>query len=189
VQFGVIEIHPWGATVSKPGKPDQIIWDLDPDKSVPWKEVLGAALLLRDILAGHGLETLVKTSGGKGLHVVLHLKRQHDWEVMKPFAKAVAAAVAEQNPQRFTITSSFKKRGGKIYIDWLRNGRGATCIAPWALRARTGAPVSMPLDWDELPGLEPQGFTIREPAKTPAGWTNITPQSVPKALLAEFASR
>ncbi|QJE95671.1 DNA ligase D [Luteolibacter luteus] len=188
VQFGVIEIHPWGASLAKPDKPDQIIWDLDPDKSVPWKEVLGAAFLLRDVLEARGLQTLVKTSGGKGLHVVLHLKRQHSWEVMKSFAKGVAASVAEQNPQRFTITSSFKKRGGKIYIDWLRNGRGATCIAPWALRARPGAAVSMPLEWDQLPGLEAQGFTIREPAETPASWLNIISQSVPKALLAEFAS-
>ena len=188
VQFGAIEIHPWGANLSKPDKPDQIIWDLDPDKTVPWKEVLGAAFLLRDFLAGHNLETRVKTSGGKGLHVVLHLKRQHAWDLMKPFAKAVAAAVAEQNPRRFTITSSIKKRGGKIYIDWLRNGRGATCIAPWGLRARQGAPVSMPLDWDELAGLEAQGFTIREPAKTPADWQEIVPQSVPKALLKELTS-
>lgn len=186
VQFGAVEIHPWGATLAKPDKPDQIIWDLDPDKSIPWKEVLGAAFLLRDFLAGHDLETQVKTSGGKGLHIVLHLKRQHGWDVVKPFAKAVAAAVAEQNPRRFTITSSFKKRGGKIYIDWLRNGRGATCIAPWGLRARPGATVSMPIDWDDLPSLEARGFTIREPAETPSGWKGITPQSISKALLSEI---
>lgn len=183
VQFGVIEIHPWGAAIANVDKPDQLIWDLDPDKSVPWKEVLGAAFLLRDFLAGHGLETQVKTSGGKGLHVMLYLKRQHGWDLMKPFAKAVAAAVAEQNPSRFTITSSIKKRGGKIYIDWLRNGRGATCIAPWGLRARPGAPVSMPVSWDDLPTLEPQGFTIREPAETPDEWSGITPQSVPLSLV------
>lgn len=185
IQFGVIEIHPWGAALANVDKPDQLIWDLDPDKSVPWKEILGAAFLLRDYLADRGLETLVKTSGGKGLHVILPLKRQHTWEVMKPFAKAVAAAVAEQNSKRFTITSSIKKREGKIYIDWLRNGRGATCIVPWGLRARPGAKVAMPLDWDDLPGLEPQGFTIREPAKTPEEWAHITPQSVSKALLKE----
>lgn len=188
VQYGVLEIHPWGASLARPDKPDQIIWDLDPDKSVPWKEVLGAAFLLRDVLADHGLETLVKTSGGKGLHVVLFLKRQHDWSLMKSFAKGVAATVAERNPKRFTITSSFKKRGGKIYIDWLRNGRGATCIAPWALRARVGAPVSMPLDWDELRDLEARGFTIREPSETPSAWLNVARHSVPKSLLAEFTS-
>ena len=186
VQFGVIEIHPWGAALANVDRPDQLIWDLDPDKSVPWKEILGAAFLLRDFLGERDLETQVKTSGGKGLHVILHLKRQHTWEVMKPFAKAVAAAVAEQNPRRFTITSSFKKRSGKIYIDWLRNGRGATCIVPWGLRARPGAAVSMPLNWEDLPGLEPQGFTIREPAKTPEEWRNIVPQSVSKALLREI---
>ena len=183
VQFGVIELHPWGAKLPNVDKPDILIWDLDPDKTVPWQEVLGAAFLLRDFLAGHGLETQVKTSGGKGLHVVLHLKRLHSWEVMKPFAKAVATAVGEQNPRRFTVTSSFAKRGGKIYIDWLRNGRGATCIAPWGLRARAGGTVSMPLDWSDLHGLDPRGFTIGEPAKEPVEWKSITPQSVPKSLI------
>ena len=188
-QFGAVEIHPWGAALTNVEKPDQLIWDLDPDKTVPWREILGAALLLRDFLAERGLETRVKTSGGKGLHVVLHLKRMHGWEVLKPFAKAVAAAVAEQNTGRFTINSSFAKRGGKIYIDWLRNGRGATCIAPWGARARPGAPVSMPLDWEDLATLEPQGFTIREPSKHPAEWKNISPQSVSKTLLREISGR
>ena len=165
------------------------MWDLDPYKTVPWREILGAALLLLVFLAERGLETRVKTSGGKGLHVVLHLKRMHGWDVLKPFAKAVAAAVAEQNTGRFTINSSFAKRGGKIYIDWLRNGRGATCIAPWGARARPGAPVSMPLDWGDLAALEPQGFTIREPSKHPAEWKNISPQSVSKALLREISGR
>ncbi|WP_367870880.1 non-homologous end-joining DNA ligase [Luteolibacter sp. Populi] len=186
VQFGVLEIHPWGAALSNIEKPDVLVWDLDPDKTVPWEEVKGAAFLLRDFLGGHGLETQVKTSGGKGLHVMLYLKRMHGWEAMKPFTKAVAAAVAQQNPQRFTITASMAKRGGKIYIDWLRNGRGATCIAPWGLRARDGAAVSTPLDWDDLAKLDARGFTMREPFKLPGDWKGIAPQAVSKKLLKEL---
>lgn len=186
VQFGVLEIHPWGAPLANVEKPDVLVWDLDPDKSVPWDEVKGAAFLLRDFLSQHGLESQVKTSGGKGLHVMLYLKRAHDWETMKPFTKAVAAAVAEHNPRRFTITASKAKRGGKIYIDWLRNGRGATCIAPWGLRARDGAPVSTPLDWADLAKLDAKGFTMREPFKLPGDWKKITPQSVSKALLKDL---
>jgi len=187
IQFGVIEIHPWGAALANVDKPDVLIWDLDPDKEVPWKEILGAAFLLRDFLAERGLETRVKTSGGKGLHIMLHLKRKNTWDEMKPFAKAVAAAVAEQNPGRFTIKASKSSRGGKIYIDWLRNGRGATCVVPWGLRARPGAAISVPLDWEDLPGLEAQGFNIREPAKEPAEWKDIAGQTVTKALLKELA--
>lgn len=185
-QFGTLEIHPWGARLDDVDKPDSLIWDLDPDPSVPWKEVLGAAFLLRDFLTAKGLQSLVKTSGGKGLHVMLYLKRKHTWEDLKPFAKAVAAGVAVHNTRRFTITASKAKRAGKIYIDWLRNGRGATCVAPWGLRARPGATVSMPLDWSQLPGLEAAGYTIHEPLKTPADWKKIKPQTISLKLLREM---
>jgi bifunctional non-homologous end joining protein LigD len=186
-QFGVIELHPWGSSLPRVEKPDVLVWDLDPDEKVPWKDTLGAAFLLRDLLAEHGLEARVKSSGGKGLHVMLHIKRQHTWDVIKPFTKAVAAMVAEQNPQRFIITSSKSKRAGKIYIDWLRNGRGATCIAPWGLRARPGAPVSMPVEWEDLAEMGPRGFTIREPVKEPASWMSITPQALPVSLVREIS--
>jgi bifunctional non-homologous end joining protein LigD len=184
-QFGVIELHPWGSRLSQVDKPDVLVWDLDPDEKVPWKETLGAAFLLRDCLADYGLETRAKSSGG--IHVMMHLKRQHTWDVLKPFTKAVAAKVAEQNPKRFTITASKSKRSGKIYIDWLRNGKGATCIAPWGLRARPGAPVSMPVTWDELAEMGPRGFTIREPAKEPADWMSIDPQALPISLVREIS--
>jgi len=186
-QFGVIELHPWGSRLPQVEKPDVLVWDFDPDERVPWKETLGAAFLLRDWLAGQGLETRAKSSGGKGIHVMMHLKRQHTWEVLKPFAKAVAAKIAEQNPKRFTITASKSKRTGKIYIDWLRNGRGATCIAPWGLRARPGATVSMPMTWDELARMEPRGFTIREPSKAPDNWMSIDPQHLPVSLVREIS--
>ncbi len=185
-QFGTLELHPWGARLDDVDKPDSLIWDLDPDERVPWKEVLGAAFLLRDFLAGKGLQTQVKTSGGKGLHVMLYLKRNHAWEDLKPFAKAVAAGVAAHNPRRFTITASKAKRTGKIYIDWLRNGRGATCVAPWGLRARPGATVSMPLNWSQLPDLEARGFTIYEAPETPEEWKKIKRQSISLKLLREM---
>lgn len=182
-QFGAIEFHPWGATLKNVDKPDFLTWDLDPEASVPWEEVLGAALLLRDYLAGHGLSTVVKTSGGKGLHILLHLKPKQDWAVMKPFAKAVASAVAAYNPRRFTVTSTRSKRTGKIFIDWLRNGRGATCVAPWGLRARPGATVSMPLQWEQLAELPSHGFNLHEPAEMPSEWMNSAPQIIPSGLL------
>lgn len=187
VQYGVIEFHPWGATTKDPERPDHLVWDFDPDKSVDWREVLGAAVLLRNFLAEEGLETIVKTSGGKGIHVVLPLRRHHDWEVLKPFTSAVAAAVAEKNPDRLTVVASLAKRKQKIYIDWLRNGRGSTCVAPWSLRARPGAKVSMPLNWSELKGLEPQGFSLREPPHFPSEWEHPKAQSIPASLLRKFA--
>lgn len=187
-QFGVIEIHPWGAPLPTGEKPDFLTWDLDPDAAVPWKEVLGAAMLVRDYLAERGLKAIVKTSGGKGLHILLHIKRTQPWEVMKTFSKAVAAEVAAYNPKRFTITSSKSKRTGKIYIDWMRNGRGATCIAPWGLRARPGATVSMPLDWDQLPELAAAGFTIHEPPQTPADWVELKPQGIPVTVLRDLGA-
>lgn len=129
-QFGAIEFHPWGSMLKSIEKPDFLTWDLDSEESVPWNEVLGAALLLRDYLAERGLQTVVKTSGGKGLHIILHLKPKYDWTVMKPFTKAVASAVAEFNPRRFTITASKSKRIGRIFIDWMRNGRGVRPASP-----------------------------------------------------------
>jgi len=185
-QFSAIEIHPWGSPIKNVEKPDFLTWDLDPEESVPWNEVLGAALLLRDYLADRGLQTVVKTSGGKGLHIMLHIKPRHEWSVMKAFTKAVAAAVAEFNPRRFTITSTKSKRTGRIYIDWMRNGRGATCIAPWGLRARPGATVSMPINWEQLPELAKAGFTIHEPPEFPEEWKNLNPQSVSISLLREL---
>jgi bifunctional non-homologous end joining protein LigD len=185
-QFGMIEVHPWGAPMPTGEKPDVLIWDLDPDPSVPWKEVQGAAHLLRDFLLNLGLETQLKTSGGKGLHLMLYLKRSHGWETLRTFSKAVASAVAAMNPKKFTVTASKAKRSGKIYIDWMRNGRGATCIAPWCVRARPGAPISRPINWDELLNTTADGFTIREPLVMPSEWKKIRPQSITKAILKEL---
>jgi len=188
-QFGAIEFHPWGSHMPQPEKPDQLIWDLDPDAAVPWPMVLGAAFLIRDYLAEHGLHALVKTSGGKGLHLVLFIKRTHDWEAVREFSKAVAREVAAFNPSRFVISSSKQKRKGKIFIDWMRNGEGSTCIAPWSLRARDGAAVSMPVNWSDLGSTTADGFTIHEPLTPPSEWKNPEPQLIPKALLRRLTGK
>lgn len=185
-QFGMVEIHPWGAPLPEGDFPDKLIWDLDPDAAVPWKEVQGAALFLRDFLAERNLRTILKTSGGKGLHVVLPLRKKHGWDVLKPFARAVAEAAATFFPHRFIVKADKKQRAGKIFIDWLRNGRGATCVVPWGLRARDGAPVSAPILWDDLPGTGPADFSIRAPAPAPDEWVKPPLQSITKAHLAEF---
>lgn len=182
-QYGIIEIHLWGAKLPKPEKPDFLTWDLDPDPEVPWNEVLGAAFLMRDYLQEMGLSTVVKTSGGKGLHIVLHTKKTHEWDVAKEFTKAVSQQIAAYNPKRLITTATKAKRKGKIFIDWLRNGRGSTCIAPWSLRARPGAAVSMPINWEDLGEATAAGFTIREPSEVPAEWKKLEPQTITKAML------
>ena len=176
-----------GAAIDMPDRADLLTWDLDPDPSVEWKQVLGAAFLLRDTLREIGLEPMVKLSGGKGLHIMLRVRRDHGWDVIKKFTKDVSAKVASHNPSRFTIVSSKKRRKGRIFIDWMRNGKGATCIAPWGLRARAGAAVSMPVSWQALPSVPSQGFNIHEPPVTPDEWLSPPAQKILKSTLAEVA--
>ena len=159
VQKGVIELHVWGATTRDIAKPDRMIFDLDPDPAVPWREVMAAARLTRDLLADLGLESFVKTTGGKGLHVAVPLAPRHDWDEVKSFSRAVAERMVDDAPQRFLSKASKKDRAGKIFIDWLRNSPGATAVAAYSVRARQGATVSTPLQWDELGGrLKPTTF-------------------------------
>ena len=114
------------------------------------------------------------------------VEKVHTWEVLKPFAKAVASAVAEFNPKRFLVKASLKQRAGKIYIDWLRNGKGATCVVPWGLRVRKTAPVSTPVNWDDLADVAQTGFHINEPFYMPDDWKNSRPQSITKLTLKYF---
>ncbi len=166
VQGGVLEIHPWGAQLDDLERPDMIIMDLDPGEGVGWADVIAAAREVRERFRDTGLESFVKTSGGKGLHVVAPLKPKAEWDEVKPFTKSIADAMASDDPDRFVATVTKSKRKGKILVDYLRNGRGATAVAPYSTRARPGAPVSMPLDWDELsPAVGPAYFTV---ANTPA---------------------
>lgn len=170
VQMGVIELHVWGSTTRDPMKPDRMVFDLDPDPAVPWREVMAAAHSTRERLEALGLESWVKTSGGKGLHVVVPLSRRHEWDEVKAFSRAVAESMAADAPKTFLTTASKKERAKRIFIDYLRNAEGATTVAAYSARARRGAPVSTPLHWDELEGrLKPETFHVGNVARRLSG--------------------
>jgi bifunctional non-homologous end joining protein LigD len=150
VQAGVLEIHPWGSTLKNPEKPDRLIFDLDPGEGVGWDAVVQGANDVRDCLQDLDLVSFVKTSGGKGLHVVVPLRPKASWDEAKAFAAGVAAAMTKASPSLYTDTMAKRARTGRIFIDYLRNGRGATAVAAYSTRARAGAPVSTPVAWEEL---------------------------------------
>jgi bifunctional non-homologous end joining protein LigD len=152
-QVNVVEFHTWNATTRSIGKPDRMTFDLDPGEGVGWPHMQEAAQLVRAFLDELGLASFLKTSGGKGLHVVVPLKRQYDFDTVKDFSQAVVIHLATVIPQRFVAKSGPKNRVGKIFADYLRNGFGATTVAAWSLRARPGMGVSVPVAWDELPSL------------------------------------
>ncbi len=150
VQMGVLEFHTWGSQSDKPECPDRVTFDLDPDPTLPWSRLTEAAMLMRARLQSLGLESFVKTTGSKGLHVVMPLVRKHSWDEVKLFAKALSEEFAKADPKRFTSKMTKATRIGKIYIDYLRNGREATAVAAFSTRAKPHAPVSTPLAWAEL---------------------------------------
>jgi bifunctional non-homologous end joining protein LigD len=150
VQAGTLEVHAWGSRVDDLERPDTLVFDLDPGEDVAWRVVLGTARDLRQRLDDLGLESFVRTTGGKGLHVVVPLKPSQDWDAVKAFAHAVAEAHAADDAQRLTTNMAKARRRGRVFLDYLRNGRGATAIASYATRARPGAPVAVPLRWNEL---------------------------------------
>lgn len=170
VQGGVLEIHPWGAPLSDLEKPDLINMDLDPGPGVAWPTIIEAAREVKERLGDAGLTSFVKTSGGKGLHVVAPLKPKAGWVEVKAFAKGIAEAMAADAPEHFVATVAKSKRHGRILVDYLRNGRGSTAVAPYSTRARPGAAVSMPLAWDELgAAIGPDYFTVENaPARLAA---------------------
>lgn len=157
VQMNALEFHPWGARADAVDSPDRLVFDLDPGPGVAWKQAVEAAVMVRDALAQVRLRGFARTSGGKGIHIVVPLKDGHTWDRAKVFCKAVADTLAKIAPRRFVTTSGVQNREGRIYIDYLRNARGATAIAPYSTRARPGAPVALPVAWDELAGLESAG--------------------------------
>jgi bifunctional non-homologous end joining protein LigD len=160
-QAGVLEIHPWGAKLATIEQPDQMIFDLDPGPGVAWPEVIAAAQDTRERLKQHGLASFVKNTGGKGLHVVVPLVPDADWETAKAFARGLADDMAAADPRRYVATMSKKMRGGRIFVDYVRNGKGATAVAAYSTRARPGAAVSTPLAWEELtPEIGPAHFTV-----------------------------
>jgi bifunctional non-homologous end joining protein LigD len=150
VQLGVLEFHVWGSRADRIDRPDRLVFDLDPDPDLKWTEVVAAALLLRDRLDDLGLRSFVKTTGGKGLHVMLPIERRTAWDDAKSFTEAIASEFASEWPHRFTDNMSKKRREGRIFIDYLRNAFNATSVAAYSTRARPGAPVSVPLAWEEL---------------------------------------
>ena len=150
VQMGVLEIHTWGSTAKRIERPDQLTFDFDPDPSVPWKTLRQALGELRALLEDLGLTGFVKTTGGKGVHVVVPIAPTLDWKQAKAFSKAVADSMVATTPELYIATMSKSQRAGKIFIDYLRNARSATAVCAYSTRARAGAPVALPLRWDEL---------------------------------------
>jgi bifunctional non-homologous end joining protein LigD len=162
VQLGVLEIHTGGARARDPGRPDLLVFDLDPDPDVAWGRVMGAARLLRDLFGHLGLETFLKTTGGKGLHVCVPIFPEHGWSEIEQFCRGVAQTMVRAAPDQFVATMSKQKRKGKIFVDYLRNNRGASFIAPYSTRARPGAPLALPIAWEELtPELRSDQYTLR----------------------------
>jgi bifunctional non-homologous end joining protein LigD len=150
VQFGTLEFHPWGAIADDPDRADYLVFDLDPDPGVAWSRMVAAARLLRKLLREASLESFVRTTGGKGLHVVVPLNPPCTWDIAKRFAQGFAQALAELHPLEFVAVASKSRRKDRIFVDYLRNARGSTSVASYSLRARAGAPVAVPLRWEEL---------------------------------------
>jgi bifunctional non-homologous end joining protein LigD len=149
-QLGVLEVHPWGSRNDDLEHPDRLIFDLDPDESLAWATVAGAAEEVRARLKKIGLTSFLKTTGGKGLHVVIPIEPKLDWVAAKDFAHGFVLAMEKANPRLYLTKMTKAARAGKIYLDYLRNERGATAVAPYSPRARAGMGVSMPLAWGEI---------------------------------------
>lgn len=153
-QMNTVELHTWNATSNNIDKPERICFDLDPGEGVDWPRMQEAAMLVKAMLEELGLPSFLKTSGGKGLHVVVPIKRHYGWDPVKDFSRAVVEHLAQTIPSRFVAKSGPKNRVGKIFVDYLRNGFGATTVSAWSVRARPGMGVSVPVEWDELPSLK-----------------------------------
>jgi bifunctional non-homologous end joining protein LigD len=162
VQLGALEIHTWGSRADDYEHPDVLVFDLDPDPSLQFQAVIECAQILRGIFQAAKLESFVKTTGGKGLHVCVPIVSQLAWPQVKEFCKQLCETIERQSPERYVTTQSKDKRRGKIFIDYLRNARGATFIAPYSTRAREHAPLAVPLEWDELTSsFRPAELTLR----------------------------
>lgn len=162
VQMGVLEIHPWGSNIKAVEKPDRVTFDLDPGPNVAWKKVIDCAKLIHQFLDFLGLRSFVKTTGGKGLHVMFPIKPTLYWDELRDITKRIVDLIVEVNPSEFIGTMSKTKREGKIFIDYLRNARGATAVAAYSTRAKPNAPISVPLSWEELtPKIKADSFNIQ----------------------------
>jgi len=189
VQMGTVEFHGWGSKVEKVEYPDRLVFDLDPDVGLDFAKVKAAAVRLKALLGDLGLKSFPLLSGGKGIHVVVPLDASKDWPTVKSFADRFSRAISEAEPETFTANIRKVQRKGRIFLDWLRNQRGATAVMPYSARAREGAPVSAPVAWEELDGYESgHHFTIRDAdelldrasSKMLAGWGEAK-QALPDA--------
>jgi bifunctional non-homologous end joining protein LigD len=192
VQVGVLEFHIWGCRRDRLEQPDRLVFDLDPDEALNFADVKRAAMDVRDRLLALELNSWAMVTGGKGIHVTVPLARRNDWDEVKTFARGIARQLAEEEPARFIAKASKASRTGRIFVDWLRNDRGSTAISPYSTRAREGAPVAMPVSWDELGGLTAANvFTITNAPQRvrdlPDPWAEMKAQSLGKKLLAEYA--
>jgi bifunctional non-homologous end joining protein LigD len=186
-QSGGLELHPWGCAPGDPETPDQITFDLDPDEGLLFADVIAGAKVVKAKLETLGLTPFIKTTGGKGLHVVVPIaadaRRKVTWDQAKAFAKAVSEAVRADEPDRFTTTLAKTARGGKIFLDFLRNGRTATAVAPWSPRARPAAGIAFPLSWGRVKaGLDPSAFSLHTAEallKKPDPWKDFRKAEVP----------
>jgi bifunctional non-homologous end joining protein LigD len=189
VQMGTIEFHGWGSRVDQVERPDRLVFDLDPDVGLDFAKVKQAAVRVRELVADLGLKSFPMLTGGKGIHVVIPLDRSADWAAVKSFADRFSRAVAEAEPERFTANIRKVQRKGRIFLDWLRNQRGATAVLPYSARAREGAPVAAPVAWEELDQYKGgNAFSIRDAdqlidrasSKLLAGWGQAK-QALPSA--------
>lgn len=195
-QLGVLEIHPWGVTATDPDHPDRLVFDLDPGEGATWPDVVHGARWLHERLAALGLQSFVRTTGGKGLHVVVPIAPTRDWDAVKAFARAVAHELAGEDPLRYVDAASKQVRVGRVFVDYLRNARGASAIASYSPRARPHAPVAAPLLWPELAQLVGSDvFTIsnipdRLAALRAPPWTGFFEMAQPltDAMLAEVGA-
>lgn len=161
VQLGTIEFHTWASNVKKIDKPNIMVFDLDPDENLSLEELRKGVKNLKDALDELNLKSYLKTSGGKGYHIVVPFCSSPSWQRFEEFAKQIAMLLESKFPKMYTTNIRKNERNGKIFVDYLRNGRGATCVAPYSLRARENAPISMPIDWSDLDKIKPNEITIK----------------------------
>jgi bifunctional non-homologous end joining protein LigD len=161
IQFNAVELHVWGGRFPYPQKPDWIVMDLDPDEGLAFSQVVRAARHVKDVLARLHLECFVKTTGGRGLHVVAPVVPDRDWATARAVTESIAHHLVKERPKLYTVNASKEARAGKIFLDYLRNTKGSTTVLPYSARARPGLTVALPVAWDELDAVDPRTLTTR----------------------------
>lgn len=160
-QMGTMEFHSWGSCVPKVNKPNFMVFDLDPDEKLPLSKLRDAVKKVKSVLDELNLRSFLKTSGGKGYHIVVPFSKAKDWKTFYEFSQNIAIFTEQKWPQTFTTNIKKVERKGKIFLDYLRNNRGSTCVAPFSIRARDKAPISMPISWKDLDKIKPNEITIK----------------------------